>query len=62
MERKALQRLLKWKDQSDRKPLILLEARQVGKIWLMKYSFLKVFYIPQNQVNNATDWNKSILL
>lgn len=36
MERKALQRLLTWKDQSDRKPLILLGARQVGKTWLMK--------------------------
>ena len=36
MERKAYASLLKWKSSSDRKPLILQGARQVGKTWLMK--------------------------
>lgn len=36
MYRKAYQRLLEWKHKTDRKPLLLLGARQVGKTWLMK--------------------------
>ncbi len=36
MERDALKLLQKWKEQKDRKPLILRGARQVGKTWLMK--------------------------
>ncbi len=36
MKRKALEELLNWKNDSDRKPLILKGARQVGKTWLMK--------------------------
>jgi hypothetical protein len=36
MQRKAYQKLLKWKQQSNRKPLIVQGARQVGKTWLMK--------------------------
>ncbi len=36
MERIAIQSLAKWKNDSDRKPLILKGARQVGKTWLMK--------------------------
>ena len=28
--------LLKWRDRSDRKPLILLGARQVGKTYILK--------------------------
>ena len=35
--------LKKWKDDNDRKPLIIRGARQVGKTWLMKY-FGKEFY------------------
>ena len=27
---------LKWKEQADRKPLVLLGARQVGKTWMMR--------------------------
>ena len=30
-------RLSAWKQASDRKPLILQKARQVGKIWLLKH-------------------------
>ncbi len=36
MDRTALQALIRWKQSSDRKPLILKGARQVGKTWLMK--------------------------
>lgn len=43
MERKALLLLNKWKCDSDRKPLILKGARQVGKTWLMQ-EFGKKYY------------------
>ena len=36
MERFLYKQLLQWKDSSERKPLILEGARQVGKTWLMK--------------------------
>ncbi len=36
MERKLLDELLKWKESSVRKPMIIKGARQVGKTWLMK--------------------------
>ena len=36
MRRHALELLKNWKDDSERKPLILKGARQVGKTWLMK--------------------------
>lgn len=36
MDRNALRKLEMWKGSSDRKPLILKGARQVGKTWLMK--------------------------
>lgn len=36
MERKAIEALVCWKNSTDRKPLILKGARQVGKTWLMK--------------------------
>ena len=36
MERNAIQSLHMWKNDADRKPLILRGARQVGKTWLMK--------------------------
>ena len=34
--RKALEKLIAWKDSPRRKPLVLNGARQVGKTWLMK--------------------------
>jgi len=37
MERKIIEDLRIWKNASDRKPLILLGARQVGKTWVMKH-------------------------
>jgi hypothetical protein len=36
MERHAMQALIAWKNNKNRKPLILQGARQVGKTWLMK--------------------------
>ncbi|MDD4011883.1 MAG: ATP-binding protein [Sphaerochaetaceae bacterium] len=36
MERSALRSLAEWKNDLERKPLILRGARQVGKTWLMK--------------------------
>ena len=43
MKRFAMQNLLKWKDKKNRKPLIIMGARQVGKTWLMK-EFGKQYY------------------
>lgn len=49
MKRKVYQQLLKWKESKDRKPLVLLGARQVGKTWIMKHfgekEYAKVAYI-----------------
>lgn len=36
MKRNAMQSLINWKNDPERKPLILRGARQVGKTWLMK--------------------------
>lgn len=36
MERLVYNELLRWKNKSDRKPLILNGARQVGKTWILK--------------------------
>ncbi len=36
MERKIIKELRKWKDEPERKPLILLGARQAGKTWILK--------------------------
>ena len=43
MKRIALQQLIAWKQSSNRKPLIIRGARQVGKTWLMK-EFAKTEY------------------
>ena len=37
MRRKIYQQLLEWKESKDRKPLMLLGARQVGKTWIMRH-------------------------
>ncbi len=36
MKRKIYNQLLSWKESKDRKPLMLLGARQVGKTWIMR--------------------------
>lgn len=43
MYRNKMEELIKWKETSNRKPLIIRGARQVGKTWLMK-EFGKVHY------------------
>lgn len=49
MERKIINQLREWKNNPERKPLILLGARQVGKTWIMKHfgksDFKNVAYI-----------------
>jgi hypothetical protein len=49
MYRKIINNLREWKVSNDRKPLILLGARQVGKTWIMKHfgetDFENVAYI-----------------
>mgnify|MGYP000025454365 CR=1 FL=1 len=37
MKRKIIGQLKSWKENPERKPLILLGARQVGKTWVMKH-------------------------
>ena len=36
MYRNQIEKLVKWKDYKNKKPLIITGARQVGKTWLMK--------------------------
>ena len=36
MKRNAMQDLVQWKNDEERKPLVLKGARQVGKTWIMK--------------------------
>lgn len=43
MKRTAIKQLYQWKESHDRKPLIILGARQVGKTWLMQ-EFAKEAY------------------
>ena len=43
MERSTMNALEKWKNDPKRKPLVIMGARQVGKIWLMK-EFGKRFF------------------
>lgn len=43
MERRAMERLVKWKDSPNRKPLILRGLRQTGKTWLAE-EFGKRYY------------------
>lgn len=49
MKRKIYRQLLKWKKSADRKPLVLLGARQVGKTWIMRHfgeqEYAKVAYV-----------------
>ncbi len=66
MERKIFTQLYRWKESVDRKPLVLLGARQVGKTWAMQHfgreSYDNVAYIncdsePAAKELFATDYN-----
>ncbi|MEI8099290.1 MAG: ATP-binding protein [Sediminibacterium sp.] len=56
MKRFLFDKLVKWKDEKDRKPLIIRGARQVGKTWLMKEfgknAFSSVAYLNFEQSKN----------
>ena len=43
MQRFAMDKLVEWKNNTNRKPLVIMGARQVGKTWLMK-EFGKLYY------------------
>ena len=43
MRRNAISELVQWKNNPERKPMVLKGARQVGKTWLMK-EFGKNYY------------------
>ena len=50
MERIVLQQLKAWRNKTDRKPLILNGARQVGKTWLL-HEFARTEYKKEAYVN-----------
>ena len=50
MKRNAIEYLYQWKASNDRKPLVMLGARQVGKTWLMQ-EFAKEAYTHSAYVN-----------
>ena len=50
MKRNSIKYLYQWKASNDRKPLIMLGARQVGKTWLMQ-EFAKEAYTRSAYVN-----------
>jgi len=41
MYRKKIKELIQWKINKDKKPLVFLGARQVGKTWLLQEFFTK---------------------
>ena len=50
MKRDAMKKLISWKDNPTRKPLIIRGARQVGQTWLAK-EFGKTMYEKMAYVN-----------
>ena len=57
MRRFAMDKLLDWKKKSNRKPLILMGARQVGKTWLMK-EFGKTYYEKTAYISSSQKYFK----
>ena len=57
MKRFCIDKLLKWRDDSCRKPLVLSGARQVGKTWLLKEfgrtCFAKTAYVSFDRTESA---------
>ena len=43
MERKAYAQIEAWNNRKNRKPLVLMGARQVGKTWLMEAFARRVY-------------------
>ena len=54
MERHVIEDLIKWKNSSNRKPLMLFGARQVGKTWLVR-EFATFNYEDYIELNFFTD-------
>lgn len=60
MKRDKLDDLIKWKNSSNRKPLLIRGARQVGKTWLMR-EFGRRFYEQYVYVNFEKDKHLKLL-
>lgn len=59
MERIAYKKLLEWKSKTNRKPLIVNGARQVGKTWLLKEfgkkEYKNIAYVSLDKKKEAAD-------
>lgn len=71
MNRKIISQLIQWKNNPNRKPLVLLGARQVGKTWIMRHfgetEYKKVAYVncdeePRMRELFALDYNINRIL
>lgn len=58
MQRLIIRSLEQWKQKQNRNPLIIQDARQVGKTWIMKYfgqhHFQQVAYINFDSIRSKT--------
>ena len=66
MKRKAIDKLIEWKNSCDRKPMVLRGARQVGKTWLMKEfgkeqydSFVYFNFDEEDELKSIFETNKN---
>ena len=66
LERNAIQDLISWKNDVERKPLVLRGARQVGKTWLMKEfgrnyykSFVYFNFDEEDELKSIFETNKN---
>lgn len=66
MKRNAIQDMVRWKNDEERKPLVLRGARQVGKTWLMKEfgrnyykSFVYFNFDEEDELKSVFETNKN---
>ena len=66
MKRNAIDDLIKWKNDEERKPMVLRGARQVGKTWLMKEfgqkhyeSYVYFNFDEENELKSIFEANKN---
>lgn len=66
LKRNAMQALIKWKSNEERKPMVLKGARQVGKTWLMKEfgqnyydSFVYFNFDEEDEIKSVFEANKN---
>ena len=66
MYREAMNKLIEWKNSTNRLPLIIHGARQVGKTWLMKEfgktHFKKYAYIEREFAPVERVWKRKCLI